>query len=138
MTPDDLREEVSIELEYIRTVLQELAELRNDTEGKAPSVREKTAAAAFLARFYGGVENILKRVSRFHDVDLPVGNTWYIELFKRFCSPSYQVLPELFDNSLSLAIGPFRKFRHVVYHGYGHQLDWDRMCEGIETVDEVF
>jgi hypothetical protein len=122
----------------METILQELAALRNDVAGRGPTVREKTAAAAFLAQFYGGVENILKRISSFHAVDLPVGNTWHIELFKRFCSPAYQTLPELFDGPLSLLIGTFRKFRHVVYHGYGFQLDWDRMREGIETVDEVY
>ena len=32
----------------------------------------------------------------------------------------------------------FRKFRHVVYHGYGFQLDWNRMKEGIESVENVY
>ncbi len=138
MTADDLKEEISIELEYIETILQELSALRRDVAGREITIREKTAAAAFLAQFYGGVENILKRISSFYSIDLPVGDTWHIDLFKRFCSPANEPLPEFFDESLSLSMGSFRKFRHVVYHGYGFQLDWNRMREGMETVDDVF
>ncbi len=32
----------------------------------------------------------------------------------------------------------FRKFRHVVYHGYGFQIDWARMQEGMDSIDNVF
>jgi hypothetical protein len=101
-------------------------------------MRDKTAAAAFLAQFYGGIENILKRISRFYNVSLPAGNLWHVELFKRFCDPQVKPLPLLFDKALSEDLAPFRKFRHVVHHGYGFQLDWDRMKEGIEKSQLVF
>lgn len=138
MTVQELRKEISIELELIETILKELSDLKNDIAEREPAVREKTAAAAFLAQFYGGIENILKRISHFYSISLPTGNTWHIDLFKRFCSPSYNPLPALFDEHLALAVAPFRKFRHVVYHGYGFQLDWDRMKEGLAFIDEVY
>ena len=78
------------------------------------SMRNKTAAAAFLAQFYGGIENILKRISRFYGVSLPSGNLWHVELFKRFCKPPSEPLPLLFDRTLSEELAPYRKFRHVV------------------------
>jgi hypothetical protein len=132
MTSSELVEEIRIELDNIETVLQELAGLYKDVKSGEVSLRNKTAAAAFLAQFYGGIENILKRISRFYDVSLPVGNLWHIELFKRFCDPPGRPLPLLFDKALSEDLAPYRKFRHVVHHGYGFQLDWDRMKEGIE------
>lgn len=138
MTSDELKKEINIELELIETVLQELSLLRKDVAGREPTIREKTAAAGFMAQFYGGIENILKRISRFHNIPLPTGDAWHIELFKRFCEPSYKPLPAIFDESLSLDMSPFRKFRHVVYHGYGFQLDWERMKEGLGNIDEVF
>jgi len=138
MTSDELKKEINIELELIETVLQELALLRKDVAGREPTIREKTAAAGFMAQFYGGVENILKRISSFYSIPLPTGDTWHVDLFKRFCVPSYKPLPLLFDEFLVLAMAPFRKFRHVVYHGYGFQLDWDRMEEGLGNIDEVF
>ncbi|MBI4698837.1 MAG: hypothetical protein HY758_08025 [Nitrospirae bacterium] len=138
MTIKELLEEIHIELELIETTLKEISDLTNDIADREPAVREKTAAAAFMAQFYGGIENILKRISRFHNIPLPGGETWHIDLFKRFCKPPYKSLPLLFDEELLLAMAPFRKFRHVVYHGYGFQLDWDRMKEGLSKIDNVF
>lgn len=138
MTGAELGEEISIELEMMRAVVGEAVSLLNDLADKEPTVREKTAAAAFLAQFYGGIENILKRIHRYHGVPMPVGDSWHIEIFKRFCSPPYAPFPALFDTDLAVAISPFRKFRHVVYHGYGFQFDWDRMKEGLGRVESVY
>jgi hypothetical protein len=71
MTFQELHEEISIEVESIEKVLQELSDLRKDTKRREPTVREKTAAATFLSQFYTGIENILKRISRFHSLTLP-------------------------------------------------------------------
>jgi len=138
MKPEELCEEIAIELELMEATVRELSALQRDLAGREPTVREKTAAAAFLAQFYNGVENTLKRISRFHAVPLPTSDTWHVDLFKRFCMPPYEPLPALFDEPLASALAPFRKFRHVVYHGYGFELDWSRMREGIERVESVF
>lgn len=138
MTSEELKEDIAVEIENIETVLQELSALYGDVKGREAVIREKTAASAFLAQFYSGIENILKRTSRFYNVALPLGDMWHIDLFRRFCEPSLPPLPVLFDDFLSSALAPYRKFRHVVYHGYGFQLDWERMTEGIENAEPVF
>jgi hypothetical protein len=83
---EDLRDEVSIELTLLEATVREAVDLRRDVRERNATVREKTAAAAFLAQFYSGVENILKRLCRFHGVNLPSGETWHVELFQRFCA----------------------------------------------------
>lgn len=138
MNPKDLREEIAIEIELLESVVKEISSLRRDLMDREPTVREKTAAGAFLAQFYGGTENILKRISLFNSVPMPAGDNWHTDLFRRFCQPPYQALPLLFDDQLALDMAPFRKFRHVVYHGYGFELDWDRMKEGLARIDDVF
>jgi len=138
MKPEELREEIAIELELMETAVRELMALQRDLAGREPAVREKTAAAAFLAQFYNGVEDILKRISRFHAVPLPTGDTWHVDLFKRFYMPPHEPLPALFNEPLASALAPFRRFRHVVYHGYSFELDWGRMREGVESVESVF
>ena len=55
MTPDDLREEIAVELEALEITIRELLELQRDVATRTPTVREKTAAAAFLAQFYNGI-----------------------------------------------------------------------------------
>lgn len=138
MTGDDLREEISIELEQLDLVVGELSSLCFDVAGREPSLREKTAAAAFLAQFYGGVENILKRISRFHGVPLPIGDTWHTDLFRNFCHPVSLPLPPLFDEDLATRMAPYRAFRHIVHHSYGFRMDWERMREGMAGLAGVF
>jgi len=138
MKIEELKEELSIELESMDIVVKELLSLIKDISNREPTIREKTAAASFLAQFYNGLENILKRISRFYEIPLPVGDTWHIELFRRFCSPPHPPLPLLFDDPLAFTIAPFRKFRHVVHHGYGFQIEWDRIKEGISKIEDVF
>lgn len=138
MTLAELREEISIELEMMESTVQEAVFLLNDLSVREPTVREKTAAGAFLAQFYGGVENILKRIHRYHGIPMPVGDSWHTDIFKRFCNPAYPPFPVLFDESLAADLSPFRKFRHVVYHGYGFQFDWERMKGGLGMVEKVY
>ena len=133
-----LREEIAIELEAMTQVVGELLALQQDVADREPTVREKTAAAAFLAQFYNGIENILKRISYYHDVPLPEGEAWHVELFQRFASPSFANLPQLFDADLAVSLAPYRRFRHVVFHSYGFQLEWERMAEGVQGIQPVF
>jgi hypothetical protein len=134
----ELQEEIAIELEAIQIVVAELAALLNDTADREPTLREKTAGAAFLAQFYNGVENILKRISLFHDQPLPTGEMWHLDLFQRFSEPAQPPLPLLFDEEFAPIIAPYRRFRHVVLHSYGFQIEWSRMRHGIDDIDGVF
>jgi hypothetical protein len=138
MNAADLRQEIAVELEALEMTVNELLALHQDVAHREPTVRENAAAAAFLAQFYGGIENILKRICRYHHVPLPTGETWHTELFQRFCSPPRTDLPLLFDGPLAAALAPYRRFRHVAFHSYGFQLDWSRMAEGVANVQTVF
>jgi hypothetical protein len=137
VTAEELKAEIAIEFDALQQVVNELEALRRDVAGREPTVREKTAAAAFLAQFYSGIENILKRLSRFHRVELPAGENWHLDLFKRFCPSGKPPLPALFDEALAKQLGPFRRLRHVVHHGYGFQIEWDRMREGLDQVAAI-
>lgn len=138
MTFEELEEEVAVELEAIESTVTELLSLQRDVADREPTVREKTAAAAFLAQFYNGVENILKRLSRYHNIAITSGETWHVDLFQRYCSPIRPELPILMDKALSKALAPYRRFRHVAFHGYGFQLEWGRMAEGVARIQNVF
>ncbi len=48
----DLREEISVELEAMEITVNELLALQQDVADREPTIRENTAAAAFLAQFY--------------------------------------------------------------------------------------
>ena len=138
MTETELQEDVRDELALMQEVVRELVSLRRDVEGDKPTRREKVAAGAFLAQFYNGVENVLKRISKFEGVPPPIGEKWHAELFNRFTEPPAQGLPLLFDKALADEMRAYRGFRHVARISYGIDLDWERMKQGIGRIKTVF
>lgn len=138
MTSQELSEEVTIQLELIDNTIQLLVSLRNSFSSKMPTPHEKTALASYMAQFYNGVENILKRISRYYNVPLPVGELWHVQLVKNFCEPPEHPLPLLFNKELESSLSMYRRFRHLFFHGYSFQLEWERMKEGAESIDKVY
>jgi len=138
MSPEELAHDVRAELELMAETVAEVTRLVEDVHGRSPTVREQTAGGAFAAQFYSGVENILKRLCRFHGVALPEGGAWHLELFEWFCTPALPSLPALFDETLAEQLAAYRRFRHVVRHSYGLQLEWDEMETGLEQIEDVF
>ena len=59
MKPIELQEDIAVELEAMEMTVDELMALQRDIAHREPTTREKTAAAAFLAQFYNGLENII-------------------------------------------------------------------------------
>ena len=137
-TLEVLREEISIQLELMDATVSEINAIRNDVGSRSPARREVAAVAAFLADFYSGVENILKRISRCYDVPLPIGDDWHTELFNRFCEPSFERLPVVFNDEQKGTMAVFRRFRHVIRHGYVMRLEWDRMVKELENLDTAY
>lgn len=138
MKPTELVEQIDIEFEAIQLTIDEIESLRKDVSGREPTVRESAAAGLFLANFYNGIENVLKRICRFHEIEIPLGSDWHVELVKAFCDPPRGALPILLDRRLADDLAPFRHFRHVVHHGYGFRLRWPGMLPGVEGASDVF
>lgn len=108
MIGEELKLEVAIEFDVLQQVVDELEALRQDVAGREPTVREKTAAAAFLAQFYSGIENILKRLSRFHGVELPVGENWHL---LAWWEPALRNSPRRADWKVRPPFAPSSSFR---------------------------
>ena len=137
MSLSELKQEIAIEWESIQIALDELVALETDVGEREPMVREVAAAGLFLANLYNGIENVLKRLCRYHSIDISPGPDWHVELVKALTDPPREGLPVLFDQQLASELGPYRRFRHVVHHGYGFQLRWEDMLPGIEGATDV-
>jgi hypothetical protein len=133
-----LKKEIDIQLQLLDVTVQEIILLRTDLASRVPTHREIAAAGAFLADFYAGIENILKRISYYYGVNLPTGDNWHLDLFVRFCKPGFAGLPALIDDELREPLAAYRRFRHVLHHAYAIQLQWNRMTEGINTIEKVY
>ncbi len=138
MKIEQYKAEVEIELDNIARVVTELQHLAHDMEKCDPTLRDKTAAGAFLSQFYMGVENILKHTLKYHGLSLPTSAHWHIELFQRFCEPPSEPLPVFFDEELAAELKPYRRFWHLVHHGYGFDLKWELMQKGIAEIGPIF
>lgn len=123
MSENDLREEVAYQLRQIAVVVEELSALDRDLTGRQPTNREIAAASSFLVQFYTGVENILKRISKYHGVAVPNGSGWHGEILERFRQPLQPGLPALLHEGLFAELSAFRRFRHVARVTYGIELN---------------
>lgn len=131
-------EEIKTELESLEIVIIEITNILLDYRTLSPDNRVKTALGSFLAQFYTGVENILKKIVKANGQNLPKSENWHLELFKAFCNPPGDKLPLLFDEELEKKMANFRRFRHVVFHGYGFRLEWEIMLEGSSQLEGTF
>jgi hypothetical protein len=61
LTFEELEEEVAVELEALESTVNELLSLQKDVADRVPTIREKTAAAAFLAQTTWKVSKIRPR-----------------------------------------------------------------------------
>lgn len=138
MKYEELVEEIDIELEYLEKTVYELLKLNEELCHRNPNIRENAFAGTFLAQFYNGIENILKRFYKYYGKSFPTGADWHISLFKSFCDPPHQDLPLIFSKELQRKLIPFRRFRHIVRHGYAFQLEWEKMKPGIDEINETF
>ncbi len=107
MRSSELAQEIDIEFEALQMTLDQLASLRQDVAQREPSVRELAAAGLFLANFYSGLENVLKRICRFHQIELPTAGDWHLELVRAFCDPPREGLPLLLDVPLANELAPY-------------------------------
>jgi hypothetical protein len=138
MSSADLRDEVEYQLRQMQVVVRELLALRHDLADDEPTLRDLSAISSFLQQFYTGVENILKRISRFHEVPLPDGPDWHIELLARHGTPPSADLPALFEPGLANDLDVYRRFRHVGRGAYSMELDWAKLAVGLDQVADVF
>jgi hypothetical protein len=143
MTTDQLREEIHLELASLRIVVSEIASLLKDYPSPIiPSLRDISAATSFMTQFYNGLENIMKRIVKYHTIPLPKGEDWHralAEMFFQFPgSTPHPPLPILFEGETAFRVKEYRKFRHVAMHGYSFGMDWLRIYDLTQTVPPTF
>jgi hypothetical protein len=104
---------------------------------KTPDFIEMLAAAMLLHSFYNGIENVLLLIFKYYDETLPNGIKWHIELLdKAFVSNRER--RQIFSTALLKPLDEYLKFRHFVRHSYGFQLEWTRMENLIEEVENTW
>jgi hypothetical protein len=134
----DLIEIIDIEYENLEKIIQEINMITKDLKDNEPTLTEKTALAHYLMSVYNGIENLLKNICKYYNIPIPKGEFFHIELFKLFCSPRTDILPELISEDIKSEMQELRKFRHIARQGYAFNFEWNRMKEGVFSVRFIF
>jgi hypothetical protein len=132
------KEEIEDQLLAIKAVCSEIVTIQREFPNSSePSLLVKTAAAAYIGQVYSGIENILKRISKFKGVALLPGEEWHTRLIDQFrCSGQLENIVRI-DDDLYTLLNNYRRIRHVVRNAYGFEIQWDLLYPGIENVSSM-
>ena len=130
MTDQQLEDYCEAEFENIDKVLMELLSLVK-AKGDEYSIIELAAIGTFIHNFYNGIENILKRVLFYKQIEVKDTATWHKDLLK--ASFENGIIPTDLYHHLS----NYLSFRHFFVHAYSFSLNWEDMKPLVEGVDEM-
>lgn len=130
MTRQQLKEYCEAEFENIDAVVSELFSVVK-TEKSEYSTTELAAIATFLHNFYNGIENTLKRVLFFKQIETKDTPTWHKDLLKT--SSDIGIISNDLDNTLS----NYLSFRHFFVHAYSFTLRWEDLKPLVDSLDET-
>jgi hypothetical protein len=134
---DDLRGYFETECRQIDRLMDEYRPLLARIAAREPDNFERSALAAMLHSFYTGVENIFKRIAIATDSGLPGGQNWHRDLLSSMAQPGAH-RPAALSPAARLALRPYLDFRHVFRHGYGFDLQWDKMAGLVRGCEETW
>jgi len=134
---DELASQIALECQELEGLCEYYRPLLGQCSQSEPGRFEVSALATLLHSFYGGVENIFKRIALDVDGSLPAGKYWHRDLLNAMMRPSASraaVIPV----SLAIRLRSYLQFRHVFRSVYSSRLDWDRMAPLVLECEETF
>ncbi|MFX1256678.1 MAG: hypothetical protein ACFFAN_02380 [Promethearchaeota archaeon] len=122
---DKLINEVEAEKEHMSKTLKAL---NKAMKRKKLTIIELAAIATFLQKAYNGMENIIKRMLKFKGISIPSTEFWHKDLLD--LSINYKII----SLELSNRINEYRAFRHFFIHGYGINLDKEKLMPPLQKI----
>jgi uncharacterized protein YutE (UPF0331/DUF86 family) len=122
---DKLIHEVEAEKEYMSKTLKGL---NKAIKRKKTTIIELAAIATFLQNAYNGMENLIKRTLKFKGISIPSSESWHKDLL------DLSVNNEIISLELSNRLNEYRAFRHFFIHGYGINLDKEKLMPLAESL----
>ena len=106
-----LRKQIAVEREMLRQHLSDHEPLLLKCAASPPDRIELSALAAMLHGFYGGIENLFKRVAIELGEELPQGAGWHKALLASMTRPGPQ-RPAVITPTMAQALMGYLEFRH--------------------------
>jgi len=131
-----LRKQIAVEREMLRELLADFQPLVRKGDGWSPDYIELSALGAMLHSYYGGIENIFKRVAIELGEGLPRGEGWHKDLLASMTRRGTD-RPVLISQDLANVLEMYLDFRHVFRNIYAQKLDWQRMVRLVHGCEET-
>lgn len=138
MKNQELIDEINNEINYLDISINLIIELNKMIANNEPDNIQKAAMNQFIAEFYNGIENILKRICKLNNFPIPYGEDSHIQLFNLFIANSNNNLPVIFIPKVADEFKKIRKFRHFVIHGYSFKVDWSYLKDSVANIEPTY
>ncbi len=133
---DDLASQIAFECGQLRKLIDPYRPLLDRSARDEPDRIEAAAVGAMLHSFYGGVENIFKRITLAMDGQLPRGEAWHTQLLEAVASSGPR-RGAVISPALMRRLKEYLAFRHVFRSVYAFLLTWDRMAPLAANCEET-
>lgn len=104
---------------------------------RAARIARTVSIANAIEAAYNGIETALDHLLRAIDGLVPQSGDSHAALLAQAANPNPGVRPALIAADTRLLLDRLRRFRHVVRHGYGSQLDLPPVLDNLETVRQA-
>jgi hypothetical protein len=101
-----------------------------------PDDFQVSALGAMLQSFYGGVENLFKRIALDIDGEFSKSDSWHKNLLDRMTT-NYNNRPAVISEVMRRQLHKYLDFRHVFRSVYSYDLNWSKMQELVAGLDET-
>jgi len=130
MPKHQLKEYCEAEFENIDTVVFELFSIVKTAKSEY-STAELAAIATFIHNCYNGIENILKRILSFNQIEMKETPTWHKDLLKTSLDIG------IVTNDLYSTLSDYLSFRHFFVHAYSFTLRWDELKPLVQDLEKT-
>ncbi len=132
-----LHDDIALDLEVLGKVEEEVSQLMPSLGEKDPGAVVKRATASMLHDIYKIIESSFQRIGKLLNGGLPDGAEWHKDLLDQMARPLTDVRPSVVTEELRGRLNTYRRFRHVVVHGYGPYLKWGRVFPLVKDVKSL-
>ena len=135
--PHALAARISRHLQDVEQVVQHSEEINREAIKRDDKIYFE-ALALNLHSFYLGVERIFEDIARTIEQEIPAGSDWHRLLLQQMASDMPPIRPAIIRDSTYECLDEFRRFRHVVRHGYTTHLQIKSVKELATRLTECF